>query len=124
MVEGEGGCQARDWVLHGHACVGMRCKWWRTRMVVDADGGGCGWWWMQMVVDADGGGCRWWTRMVNVGVRVCWHADTDHQQITLPSGRTVGTVESCGELWRAVQLKCFADMMVVDVDETRVSVNI
>ena len=47
-----------------------------------------------------------------------------HQQITLPSGRTVGTVESCGELWRAVQLKCFADMMVVDVDETRVSVNI
>ena len=36
--------------------IGHRCKWWRTRMVVDADGGGCGWWWMWMVVDVDGGG--------------------------------------------------------------------
>ena len=60
-----------------HADAGVWMCWHEMQMVADADGGGRGWWWMQMVVDADGGGRGWWTRMVNVGVRVCWHADAD-----------------------------------------------
>ena len=81
MVEGEEGCQARDWVLlqtcwhaegwhvlHGHASMhlhvdaGVQMCWHEMQMVADADGGhwrvgvlACrhGWWWMQMVVDVD-----------------------------------------------------------------------
>ena len=76
MVEGEEGCQARDWVLlqtcwhaegwhvlHGHVSMhlhvdtGVQMCWHEMQMVTDTDGGhwhvgvlACrrGWWWMWM----------------------------------------------------------------------------
>ena len=56
LTGGTGLRRGSDVVMVDANGVGHGCKWWWTRMVVDADGGGCGWWWTRMVVDADGGG--------------------------------------------------------------------
>ena len=97
MVEGEGGCQARDWVLHGHASMcwhvdaGMQMCWHETQMVVDMDDGGRGWCWTrmcwhetQMVADADGGGCGWWTLACGcVGTQTQMVVDVDEMQMSV-----------------------------------------